>query len=340
LSGAADWGRTLASELARSIRLGDVHGVQRSLAAGADPNERRGQRVSLAVAAENNRVDIAELLVGAGADVGWVADNGWSALTYADANESEALVDRLVQLGAPVDSRLAHGYSQLHRAARRADAEAVAALVRSIETETLDAQGDTALMLAVQFRHESCVDALLQAGANPNHVNDEWSLLTEAAYADSTLGRSTRFVERLIDVGANPNPPGYPPLFCAVNQEGSSGAVIHRLVGAGADIAAVAGWEKETVLHRIACIADVDHVDLIDLLLKLGADIEARDESGRTPLLSAAHSGNAPSFGRLLRRGANLGATDSHGRCAHDLIDDGDIGASEINEIIVRRRLG
>ncbi|MEI2704342.1 MAG: ankyrin repeat domain-containing protein [Ilumatobacteraceae bacterium] len=326
--------------LARSIRLGDVDSVRSSLAAGADPNERKGRRVPLAVAAENNRVEIAELLVATGADVGWTADDGWSALTYADANEFDALADRLVELGAPVGSRLAHGYTQLHRAARRGDAEAIAALVRSIGTETPDAHGDTALMLAVQFRHESCVDALLQAGANPNHVNDEWSLLTEAAYADSTREQSTRFAERLIAAGANPNPPGYPPLFCTVNQEGSSGAVIRRLVDAGADIAAVAGWEKETVLHRIACIADVDDVDLIDLLLELGADIEALDGSGRTPLLSAAHSGNAPSFARLLERGANPAATDSRGRSAQDLIDDRDLEAGEIRELIVRSRPG
>lgn len=161
--------------------------------------------------------------------------------------------------------------------------------------------------------------------------------LTEAAYADSTREQSTRFAECLIEAGANPNPPGFPPLFCTVNQEGSSGAVIRRLVDAGADIAAVAGWEKETVLHRIACI---DDVDLIDLLLELGADIEALDGSGRTPLLSAAHSGNAPSFARLLERGANPAATDSGGRSAQDLIDDRDIEAGAIRELIVRSRSG
>ncbi|MFM2071091.1 MAG: hypothetical protein RLZZ623_1354, partial [Actinomycetota bacterium] len=224
-----------ARVLARAVRLGDVDSVRRSIAAGADPNERWGQRVPLAVAADNDRVEIAELLVAAGADVGWTADDGWSALTYADANEFDALADRLVELGAPVGSRLAHGYTQLHRAARRGDAEAVAALVRSIGTETPDAHGDTALMLALQFRHGPCVDALLQAEANPNHVNDEWSLLSEAAYADSTREPTTGFAERLLEAGANPNPPGYPPLFCTINQEGSSGAVIRRLVDAGAD---------------------------------------------------------------------------------------------------------
>ena len=125
-----------------------------------------------------------------------------------------------------------------------------------------------------------------------------------------------------------------------MNQEGSSGVVIRRLVDAGADIAVVAGWENETVLHRIACIADVDDVDLIDLVLELGAGIEALDGSGRTPLLSAAHSGNAASFNRLLVRGANPAATDSDGRSAQDLIERPCIEAGAIRELIARPRSG
>ena len=122
--------------MARSIRLGDIDGVQGSLAAGADPNERKGTSSSTRRCSGEQSCGDSRAAHRGWADVGWTSDNGWSALTYADANEFDALADRLIQFGAPIGSRLAHGYTQLHRAARRGDAEAIAALVQSIGTET------------------------------------------------------------------------------------------------------------------------------------------------------------------------------------------------------------
>ena len=180
------------------------------------------------------------------------------------------------------------------------------------------------------------MEALLRAGANVGHVNDGWSVLAEAAYVDATGDQTTNLVERLIDAGADPNPSGYPPLFCAVNQEGSSADVITRLAAAGADVQAVAGYERETLLHRIAQIGDEDDPHFIDLVLEIGADIEALDGAGRTPLLAAARCGNGGMFARLLELGANLSATDRTGLGAAGLVDDRDLDAAFIRELISR----
>lgn len=288
------------------------------------------------MAADAGRSEIVELLIQAGADPAWLDEAGWSALTFADAGESYDLADRLQELGAPAPTRLAHGYSALHRAALRSDAVAVAELASSVGTETLDARGDTALVLAVRSRSVDCVEALLRAGANAAHVNDGWSVLAEAAYVDATGDQTTNFVQRLIDAGADPNPSGYPPLFCAVNQEGSNADVIKRLAAAGADVQAVAGYERETLLHRIAQIGDEDDAHFIDLVLEIGADIEALDGAGRTPLLTAARCGSGAMFARLLELGANLSATDSTGLGATGLVDDRDLDAAMIRELISR----
>lgn len=320
----------------RAARRGDDDVVRACLASGVDPNVRRG-RVPIVVAAEAGRSEIVELLVEAGADPTWLDDAGWLALTYADAGEFYGLADRLEELGAPAATRLAHGYSALHRAALRSDAVAIAELAHSIGTETLDAQGDTALVLAFRSRSVDCVEVLLNAGANIEHVNEDWSVLAEAAYVDATGDQTTDFVERLIAAGVDPNPAGYPPLFCCVNQEGSSADVIRRLAAAGADVHVIAGWERETLLHRIAQIGDREEdAHFVDLVLELGADIEALDGAGRTPLLAAAHSGNGGMFARLLELGANLSATDRTGLGAAGLVDDRDLDAAFIRQLISR----
>jgi ankyrin repeat protein len=297
-----------------------------------DPNVLMGtlSPSTLALAAARGSVEMAELLVAHGADPSWVSPHGWSAATYADANGFPELAEHLIEVGAPAESRFAHGYSRLHRAARSGDLDALEAEVASSEIDVLDAEGSTPLLLAIRWRRTRAGDALLRYGADPNFCTDGWSVLCEAAYQDARPEDPTRFVERLLVAGADPNPPGYPPLLAAVNQEWSSGDVLRRLAAAGADVSAVDPWDGETVLHRIAAIADAD---LVDVALDLGANREARDGAGRTPLLSAAVTGNDETFVRLLERGADPDARDSTGRSVSELLDD----SAEADEI--RRHL-
>lgn len=57
-------------------------------------------------------------------------------------------------------------------------------------------------------------------------------------------------------------------------------------------------------------------VDDIQILLKAGADIEAKDSKGLTPLLVATYQGKVEALSILLKAGANIEAKDSQGRTA------------------------
>lgn len=270
-------------------------------------------------AAERGHAEAVELLVAHGVDPAYAHPfSGWTAATTADANGHLALAERLVELGAPAASRFAHGYSELHRAVSYGEVLPLLDGLDPSDADVVDAAVETPLLLAVRLRREGVAAALLTAGADPNTVNDDRPIFAEAAYHDSRPDEPTHLVERLLAAGADVNPRGYPPLFNTVNQEWSSATVFRRLIATGADIAARAGWEDETVLHRIAAI---DDAPMIDLALDAGADIEARDCFGRTPLNVAANTPNLGTFARLVERGADLDARGADGETFEAYLD-------------------
>jgi ankyrin repeat protein len=66
----------------------------------------------------------------------------------------------------------------------------------------------------------------------------------------------------------------------------------------------------ETLLHYAANDAELE---LVELLISLGADVNARGVSSGTPLHAAAGSGSVPIVEILLRNGADVNAVDGNG---------------------------
>lgn len=62
--------------------------------------------------------------------------------------------------------------------------------------------------------------------------------------------------------------------------------------------------------------AELGYLEIVDLLLDRGADIEATDDLGQRPLLSAARYGRTEIVRRLLDRGADINAVDWSGQSA------------------------
>jgi ankyrin repeat protein len=89
---------------------------------------------------------------------------------------------------------------------------------------------------------------------------------------------------------------------------------IEMLLKLGADVNS-AGKDGETPLHD-ACLKG--HFETARLLLDRGAKIEARDERGATPLHDAALGGSTKLIELLLERKADIRAHDSAGLTALD----------------------
>ena len=85
-------------------------------------------------------------------------------------------------------------------------------------------------------------------------------------------------------------------------------------------------------LWQIAAAGDIDQLDDI---LNRGADVNASNPSGLTPLMVAAYNGRIEMVRALIDRGAEVNATDDEGLTAAMLADDA--GHDEIVRILVGR---
>ncbi len=95
------------------------------------------------------------------------------------------------------------------------------------------------------------------------------------------------------------------PLHVAVS--GGALDIVAVLAEAGADLEAASEVNGARPVHLAADLSDTE---MLDLLLALGANPNARDAEGRTPLHRAAILGDQESVAVLIDNGANLEAVD------------------------------
>ncbi|KAL6697151.1 ankyrin repeat-containing domain protein [Trichoderma pleuroticola] len=199
----------------------------------------------------------------------------------------------------------------------------------------VDAGGDEATPLhhAVQEQMESTVKLLTERGADVNFVNPHG--LT-ALHTAAQMGHSTIF-EYLLKGGADANagagtPVGTPLHTASARIDGNP--LIQRLLDSGAGVDET-NADGETPLHVAAAFGKQAN---IELLIKNGANKEARDGRGSTPLLlsvSDTRDKQPKECIRLLvRLGANVTAADEAGRTLLGLVARNENLADMIPELL------
>lgn len=152
-----------------------------------------------------------------------------------------------------------------------------------------------------------CAYAARQIHANPSLVHERYkhwrSLLHDASGAGNVS-----LVQQLLDMGAgdtagdNRAPS---PLYCVANECSAPGAgqIVRALLQrSAARVNATHGVKRCTALHMAARRGNVD---VIEALLDGGADIEARDSAGDTPLRRAVNCNKVDAARLLFARGAD-----------------------------------
>ena len=218
-------------------------------------------------------------------------------------------VDLLDRARFDVNQTRPDGSSGLHAAARGGLGAHLDALVaRGADLNLRDAAGRTPLMLALAERRFGMMDKLLTAGANPNLDRDDGDFPLRLAAEQG--GRE--LVERLLESGALAN-----ARHARTGESALDAAKARRDIGRDEVVAALraGGAEDRIYLEEIPNIIATDAgADELRGALARGEDVDQSTGDGLTGLHVAALMNSGEYAGILIENGANVNLRDDQGR--------------------------
>ncbi|MEJ2573413.1 MAG: ankyrin repeat domain-containing protein [Gammaproteobacteria bacterium] len=244
---------------------------------------------------------------------------GNTALITAAGGGHADIVKELLAAGAAVNAENHEHSTALMAAALHDDTKLVKMLLDAgAKVDAKDQDGETALFNAVRYGHLGVVTLLLDAGADPNINNTLPAKSPESGYtplmyaAKRGLVPSTTSVENWLTIikmllakGAKPD---------ARSSQGATALSVAQEYG-NQDIAnlLMKGGAKEALSYKglslnESLIMAASHGDAKEVVESLvaGADPEAKNRAGVTPLLAAAYGGSVDAVKAIMSRGANV----------------------------------
>ena len=312
--------------LMTAANTGSLEAVDALLANGADPNlvEHRNQTALMWAAAEGH-APVVDRLINAGADIDASLYSGFTPMFFAVREGRIEVVHRLLAAGVDVNALLV----------RDKDAQCGWCDGRSARPVN---DGMSPLLLAVRNGHFELALALVDAGADPNDQRTGFSPIHTVSWVrkpdasdtgnPSPIGSgnitSLEFVRAMVKRGTDVNlrldtAKARPPQTASrLGSEGTTAflmaadrgdvAYMRLLIELGTDpflpnvefttpLMAAAGLGTTAPLEEAG--TEPEAYEAVQLLLELGADIDAIDENGDTPMHGAAY-GNFPTVVELL----------------------------------------
>lgn len=251
-----------------------------------------GYLTPLMFAAREGDLESAKLLVAAGADVNAIAGDGKDALGLAIFNGNYAVASFLVDSHSKLNQADTQGFTPLFWAVDRRNMETAPNFPWMVTADPLP-----------------LITKLLEAGANPN------ALVNNTPRARMRAG-SPRIVFAT-------------PLMRAAFSGDLE--LVKLLLAHGAD-ARITSKDGETMVEAAAGLGFIqgyskgrtpaERLETVKLFVQLGADVNAADDYGITPLMVAGNMGDTKIIQYLVDAGADLGAFDLGKK------NDGAFGAS------------
>ena len=155
--------------------------------------------------------------------------------------------------------------------------------------------GNPALLWASRNGHTEIVEMLINAGADVNAKNNDYT----TALMDASTKRHTEVVRMLIDAGADVN---------AKNDFSNTALMI------------ASGYYRN------------DNPEIVRILIQGGADVNAKNDFGSTALMKASQEGHTEIVSMLIDAGADINAKNDYGSTALTLARNP--GHTEIEEIL------
>jgi len=203
---------------------------------------------------------------------------------------------------------------------------------KGAEINKPDKQGNLALGIASRFGCIEMMQLLVEHGATVDALDrDGWTPLLRAVTSNQV--QSIKF---LLDHGADrerPAPGGYSPLAMALEERDFDAA--KAVIEAGADVRKPMSKYGLTPLMIVASqfsagsraerlLQTTGPIEIARELLERGADVDAANVDGVTPLMIAAARDNSAMIGLLLQAGANPSMRSAAGETARDIATKND----------------
>jgi ankyrin repeat protein len=279
--------------LFESIRNGDLATMRALLRSGVDPNSRNYVGATpLMYAAGFASPEYIALLLDSGADVNATSKAGTTALMWATRDTTN--VRLLLEREADVNAKAKDGITALVTAAIRGNVDAMRLLI----ARGADVKGSAGELLRSAYSHENpgVRQVLAEAGVEPKNLKALGAPVFRGSLENPAM------IGKLLEAGADPNAGvllvtvKFPVLGLISFQ--SSAEAVRTLIEHGADPNRPDTRQRTPLMMAVS--RTVPDTAMVRLLITKTADVNSRDDTGRTALDWALTQGETEAA-RMLR---------------------------------------
>ena len=272
-------------------------------AAKPEPPTAKAPDISIHRAVEDENIEAVKQHLAAGTDVN-EHDSIQSPLHYAAQSYSKEIVDLLIANGADVNAKDRTGSPPLHWAVLKGQKDIVELLIEAGADMYVRKKrgGDNLLHIAALRGHKEVAEMLIVKGFDVNSRNDE----EETPFYNTAVSGHAEVAKLFIEKGADVNAKdkyGETPLDKAIGRKHTETAELLRKHGG-----------KSGAEFSIHTAAQLGNIESVKQHLAAGADVNARDDDGFTPLHRAALEYNKKIPELLVAKGADVNAMILSGR--------------------------
>ena len=276
-----------------------------------DRNTNGHTRTPVHLAAEIGDVLMLDYLLQVVPEVNVCTDGGDTPLHIASLHGHKDAVSFLLKKGADSNSANKHGNTPIHLASVRGHINAMKTLLESnAQVNATNNEGNTPLHLVCRQGQANAARCLVQHNADPDVKNREKNTPLHLAAIKGEVGVIVSLVESNCDVNL-PDKHG----DTILHQCARSGKldIVEMLVDTGRCSldATNSAWETPLIVAT-----KCGFVDIVECLVRGGADINLRTVDGDAPLQLATRNGDVDLVTRLLRLGADVNVPNFRGNTA------------------------